>query len=117
LANASAVRDWPSTSNSHSLIAITRPLYVDEPFGVDLKESVYALDTTTIDLFYRRFRGRPFARQGGGQTAHPAGPARQHSNFHISDDKMHDVNILDQLLPEPGTFYVMDRGFLDFERL
>jgi hypothetical protein len=91
------------------LIAIIRPLYVDEPFGVDLEESVY--------LSYRRFRGRPFARQSGGQTAHPAGPARQHSNFHISDDKMNDVNIVDQLLPEPGTFYVMDRGFLDFEHL
>lgn len=98
---------------------IARPLYVDEPFGVDLKESVYALDTTTIDLCLSVFSWAPFRPTKAAVKLHTLLDLRGNipAFIHISDGKMHEVNILDQLLPEPGAFYVMDRGFLDFERL
>src|SRR5881275_1206805 len=86
LANANAVRDWRIYADfAQSLIGIARRLYVDEPFGVDLKESVYALDATTIDLCLSVFSWAPFrSTQGGGQTAHAARSARQHPNLHPS---------------------------------
>ena len=120
LANANAVRDWRIYAEfAQSLIAIARPLYVDEPFGVDLKESVYALDTTTIDLCLSVFSWAPFRSTKAAIKLHTLLDLRGNipTFIHISDGKMHEVNILDQLLPEPGAFYVMDRGFLDFERL
>ncbi len=120
LANANAVRDWRIYAEfAQSLIAIARPLYVDEPFGVDLKESVYALDTTTIDLCLSVFSWAPFRSTKAAVKLHTLLDLRGNipTFIHISDGKMHEVNILDQLLPEPGAFYVMDRGFLDFERL
>ena len=120
LANANAVRDWRIYADfAQSLIAIARPLYVDEPFGVDLKESVYALDTTTIDLCLSVFPWAPFRSTKAAIKLHTLLDLRGNipAFIHISDGKMHEVNILDQLLPEPGAFYVMDRGFLDFERL
>ena len=120
LANANAVRDWRIYADvAQSLIAIARPLYVNEPFGVDLTESVYALDTTTIDLCLSVFSWAPFRRTKAAIKLHTLLDLRGNipAFIHISDGKLHEVNILDQLLPEPGAFYVMDRGFLDFERL
>jgi hypothetical protein len=120
LANANAVRDWRIYADfAQSLITIARPLYVDEPFGVDLKESVYALDTTTIDLCLSVFPWAPFRSTKAAVKLHTLLDLRGNipTFIHISDGKMHEVNILDQLLPEPGAFYIMDRGFLDFERL
>ena len=101
------------------MIAIARPLYVDEPFGVDLKDTVYALDTTTIDLCLAVFPWAPFRTTKAAVKLHTLLDLRGNipTFIYISDGKMHEVNILDQLLPEPGAFYVMDRGFLDFERL
>ena len=120
LANANAVRDWRICADfAQGLIAIARPLYVDEPFGVDLKESVYALDTTTIDLCLSVFSWAPFRLTKVAVKLHTLLDLRGNipAFIHISDGKLHEVNILDQLLPEPGAFHVMDRGFLDFERL
>jgi len=114
------VRDWRIYADvAQSLIAIARPLYVNEPFGVDLTESVYALDTTTIDLCLSVFSWAPFRRTKAAIKLHTLLDLRGNipAFIHISDGKLHEVNILDQLLPEPGAFYVMDRGFLDFERL
>lgn len=120
LANANATRDWRIYADfAQSLIGIARKLYVDEPFGVDLKESVYALDTTTIDLCLSVFPWAPFRTTKAAIKLHTLLDLRGNipSFIHISDGKMHEVNILDHLLPEPGAFYIMDRGFLDFERL
>jgi len=120
LANANAVRDWRIHADfAQSLIGIARPLYVDEAFGVDLKESVYALDTTTIDLCLSVFSWAPFRSTKAAVKLHTLLDLRGNipTFIHISDGKMHEVNILDQLLPEHGAFYIMDRGFLDFERL
>lgn len=120
LANANAKRDWRIYADfAQSLIGIARKLYADEPFGVDLKESVYALDTTTIDLCLSVFPWAPFRSTKAAIKLHTLLDLRGNipSFIHISDGKMHEVNILDHLLPEPGAFYIMDRGFLDFERL
>ena len=120
LANANAVRDWRIYADfAQSLIGIARPLYVDEPFGVDLKETVYALDATTIDLCLSVFPWAQFRSTKAAIRLHTLLDLRGNipTFIHISDGKLHEVNILDQLLPEPGAFYIMDRGFLDFERL
>jgi uncharacterized protein DUF4372/DDE family transposase len=120
LANANAVRDWRIYADfAQSLIAVARPLYIDEPFGVDLKDSVYALDTTTIDLCLSVFPWALFQSTKAAVKLHTLLDLRGNipTFIHISDGKMHEVNILDQLIPEPGAFYVMDRGFLDFARL
>src|SRR2546423_4938845 len=120
LANANAVRDWRIYADfAQSLIGIARRLYVDEPFGVDLKESVYALDATTIDLCLSVFSWAPFRSTKAAVKLHTLLDLRSNipTFIHISDGKMHEVNILDQWLPEPGAFYIMDRGFLDFQRL
>ena len=120
LANANAVRDWHMYADfAQSLITIAQSLYVDEPFGVDLKDSVYALDASTIDLCLSVFPWAPFRQAKAAVKLHTLLDLRGNipSFIHISDGKLHDVNILDQLIPEPGTFYVMDRGYLDFARL
>jgi hypothetical protein len=120
LANANAVRDWRIYADfAQSLIGIARPLYVDEPFGVDLKDAVYALDTTTIDLCLSVFPWAPFQSTKAAVKLHTLLDLRGNipTFIHISDGKMHEVNILDQLVPELGAFYIMDRGFLDFARL
>src|SRR5438093_1708940 len=120
LANANAVRDWRIyAAFAQSLIGIARPLYVDEPFGVDLKESVYALDTTTIDLCLSVFPWAPFRSTKAAVKLHTLLDLRGNipTFIHISGVKLHDVNVLDLLLPEPGAFYIMDRGYIDFERL
>ena len=120
LANANAVRDWRIYADfAQSLIGIARRLYTQEPFGVDLQETVYALDATTIDLCLSVFPWAVFRSTKAAIKLHTLLDLRGNipTFIHISDGKVHEVNILDQLLPEPGAFYIMDRGFLDFERL
>jgi hypothetical protein len=120
LANANAVRDWRIFADfAQSLIGIARPLYVDEPFGVDLKDTVYALDATTIDLCLSVFPWAHFQSTKAAIRLHTLLDLRGNipTFIHISDGKLHEVSVLDQLLPEAGAFYIMDRGFLDFDRL
>ena len=120
LANANAVRDWRIYADfAQSLIAIARPLYADDTFGIDLKNTVYALDTTTIDLCLSVFPWAPFRSTKAAVKMHTLLDLRGNipSFIHISDGKLHEVNVLDQLQPEPGAFYIMDRGFTDFARL
>ena len=120
LADANESRDWRIYSDfAQRLITQARKLYINEPFGVDLSNTVYALDTTTIDLCLSVFPWAPFRSQKAAIKLHTLLDLRGNipSFIHISDGKMHEVNVLDQLIPEPGAFYVMDRGFLDFERL
>ena len=120
LADANEVRDWRIyAAFAQRLIATARKLYIDEPFGVDLNETVYALDATTIDLCLSVFSWAPFRTTKAAVKLHTLLDLRGNipAFIHISDGKMHDVNVLDQLLPEAGAFYVMDRGYLDFERL
>ena len=120
LADANEVRDWRIYAVfAQRLITMARTLYIDEPFGVDLKETVYALDATTIDLCLSVFSWAPFRTTKAAVKLHTLLDLRGNipAFIHISDGKMHDVNVLDQLQPEAGAFYVMDRGYLDFERL
>jgi len=94
-------------------------LYADEAFGLDLKDTVYALDATTIDLCLSVFPWAPFRSTKAAVKLHTLLDLRGNipSFIFISDGKLHDVNILDQLVPEPGAIYVMDRGYIDFDRL
>ena len=120
LANANATRDWRIYCElAQSLIATARRLYATDPFGLDLKETVYALDATTIDLCLSVFPWAPFRATKAAIKLHTLLDLRGNipSFMFISDGKLHEVNVLDQLVPEPGAFYVMDRGYLDFERL
>src|SRR3979409_580061 len=120
LANANATRDWRIYCEfAQSLIGIARRLYAEDPFGLDLKDTVYALDATTIDLCLSVFPWAPFRSTKAAIKLHTLLDLRGNipSFIFISDGKLHDVNILDQLVPEPGAFYVMDRGYIDFERL
>ena len=120
LADANEVRDWRIHAEfAQSLIGIARPLYAAEPFGVDLKETVYALDASTIDLCLSVFPWAPFRSTKAAIKLHTLLDLRGNipTFLHISDGKLHDVNALDLLIPEPGAFYIMDRGYLDFERL
>jgi len=120
LADANESRDWRIYADfAQSLIAIARRLYAGEPFGVDLKETVYALDASTFDLCLSVFCWAPFRSTKAAIKLHTLLDLRGNipSFLHISDGKLHDVNVLDLLLPEPGAFYIMDRGYIDFERL
>lgn len=117
---ANATRDWRIYCElAQSLIATARRLYATEPFGLELKETVYALDATTIDLCLSVFPWAPFRATKAAIKLHTLLDLRGNipSFIFISDGKLHEVNVLDQLVPEPGAFYVMDRGYLDFERL
>jgi len=120
LANANARRDWRLYADfAQRLIATARRLYANDSFGVALAETVYALDATTIDLCLSVFPWAHFRSTKAAVKLHTLLDLRGAipSFIHISDGKLHDVNVLDLLLPEPGAFYVMDRGYLDFERL
>jgi len=120
LADANEVRDWRIYAEfAQSLIGIARRLYAKEAFGVDLKETVYALDASTIDLCLSVFPWAPFCSTKAAIKLHTLLDLRGNipTFLHISDGKLHDVNVLDLLVPEPGAFYVMDRGYIDFERL
>jgi hypothetical protein len=120
LADANESRDWRIYADfAQSLIAIARRLYGAESFGVDLKDTVYALDASTIDLCLSVFPWAPFRSTKAAIKLHTLLDLRGNipSFIHISNGKLHDVKVLNLLLPEPGAFYIMDRGYLDFERL
>ena len=120
LADANETRDWRIYADfAQSLIAIARRLYGAESFGVDLKDTVYALDASTIDLCLSVFPWAPFRSTKAAIKLHTLLDLRGNipSFIHISNGKLHDVKVLDLLLPEPGAFYIMDRGYIDFQRL
>lgn len=120
LAHANRVRDWRIyQALGQVLIARARRLYADEPFGLELKQTVYALDSTTIDLCLSLFPWARFRSTKAAVKLHTLldlrGPIP--TMISISDGKQADVNVLDELILQPGAFYVMDRGYVDFERL
>jgi hypothetical protein len=120
LANANERRDWRIYADfAQALIQTARKLYADEDLGLELDNTVYALDATTIDLCLSVFPWAHFRKKKAAVKLHTLLDLRGSipSFIHISDGKLHDVNVLDILLPEPGAFYVMDRGYVDFERL
>jgi hypothetical protein len=120
LADANEAHDWRIYADfAQVLIGIARPLYAQDPMGVDLDQTLYALDSTTIDLCLSLFPWAKFRKHKAAVKMHPL--LDLHGNIptfiHITDGTVHDVNILDEFLPETGAFYVMDRGYIDFERL
>jgi len=120
LANANLVRDWRIYADfAQVLIRTARQLYIGDRFGVELDETVYALDATTIDLCLSLFPWATFRRHKGAIKLHTLLDLRGNipSIIVITQGKVHDVNILDQLVFEAGATYVMDRGYLDFKRL
>jgi hypothetical protein len=120
LAEANEMRDWRIYADfAHHLIGIARKLYQKEPLAVELKNTVYALDATTIDLCLSLFPWAHFREAKGAVRLHTLLDLRGNipSFIHISDGKLHEVNVLDIIPLEAGAFYIMDRGFLDFSRL
>jgi len=120
LADANEKRDWRIYRDfANALIATARKLYAEESFGVDLQNTVYALDTTTIDLSLSVFPWAHFRTSKAAVKMHTQIDLRGNipSFIHVSDGKMHEVNVLDLMTPESGSFTIMDRGFLDFSRL
>ena len=120
LADANESRNWRIYADfAQVLIRIARPLYARDPIGVDLDQSLYALDSTTIDLCLSLFPWAKFRRHKAAVKMHTLLDLRGNipTFIRITDGKTHDVNILDEFLPEPGAFYVMDRAYVDFERL
>jgi hypothetical protein len=120
LADANEARDWRIYCDfAQALIRIARRLYAADSLGIDLSETVYALDSTTIDLCLSLFPWARFRKTKAAVKLHTLLDLRGGipSFIHISDGRLHDVNVLDVLITEPGAFYVMDRGYLDFDRL
>jgi hypothetical protein len=120
MSDALNLRDWRIYhALAMRLIARARELYVKEPMGIELDSTVYALDSTTIDLCLNLFDWAPFRSTKAAVKMHTLLDLRGNipSFIHISDGKMGDVNVLDILPVEAGSFYVMDRGYLDFARL
>ncbi len=120
LAEANEKRDWRIYADfCQILISQARSLYADEGFGIELKETAYALDSTTIDLCLSLFPWASFRKHKAAVKMHTLLDLRGNipSFIEITEGAIHDVNILDILVPEPGSFYIMDRGYLDFERL
>jgi hypothetical protein len=120
LSDANEARDWRIYADfAQVLIRQARKLYAADSFGVELADTVYALDSTTIDLCLSVFPWAPFRATKAAVKMHTLLDLRGAipSFLHISDGKLHDVNVLDLLIPEAGAIYVMDRGYLDFERL
>ena len=120
LADANEMRDWRIYAElAQRLIAQARKLYVGESLAVDLDNTVYALDSTTIDLCLSMFPWANFRTAKAAVKLHTLLDVRGAipSFIHISDGKLHDVNVLDMLMLEAGAFYVMDRAYLDFQRL
>jgi hypothetical protein len=120
LAEANEKRDWRIYADfAQLLIRIARQLYINDDFGVELDQTVYALDSTTIDLSLSVFPWAHFRQAKAAIKLHTLLDLRGNipTFIHISDGKLHDVNVLDELIPEPGSFYIMDRGYLDFARL
>lgn len=120
LADANRVHDWRIYADfAQVLIGHARTLYANEPLSTMLAETVYALDSTTIDLCLKLFPWARFRRRKGAVKLHTLLDLRGNIPcfIHISHGKMHDVNVLDQLPIEAGAFYVMDRGYVDYQRL
>lgn len=120
LSNANATRDWRIYAQfAQHLVTIARTLYANEPLGVDLKDSVYALDSTLIDLCLSLFPWTPSQQSKAGVRLHTLldlrGPIP--SFLYISQARFAEIKVLDLLIPEPGSFYLFDRGYLDFARL
>lgn len=120
LADANEARDWRIYAEfAQSLIAVARPLYARDPLGIDLDQSLYALDSTTIDLCLTLFPWAKFRKRKAAVKMHTL--LDLHGSIptflRITTGKVHDVNILDDIMPEAGACYVMDRGYIDFERL
>ena len=120
LADANESRDWRIYADfAQVLIALARPLYANDPIGIDLDQSLYALDSTTIDLCLSLFPWARFRKYKAAVKMHTL--LDLHGNIptfiRITDGKVHDVKILDEIMPEAGAFSVMDRGYVDFERL
>jgi hypothetical protein len=120
LADANESRDWRIYADfAQVLIGIARPLHAHDPMGVDLEHSLYALDSTTIDLCLSLFPWARFRQHKAAVKMHTL--LDLHGNIptfiRVTDGKVHDVNILDEIIPEAGAFYVMDRGYVDFDRL
>lgn len=120
LADANERRDWRIHFEfAQSLIDIARRLYATEPLAVDLEETVYALDSTTIDLCLSMFPWASFRETKAAVKLHTLLDLRGAipTFIHISDGRCHDVNALDLITPEPGAYYIMDRGYVDYARL
>lgn len=120
LADANEKRDWQIYRDfADALIVEARRLYAGDAFAVDLENTVYALDTTTIDLSLKVFPWAHFRTTKAAVKMHTQIDLRGNipSFIHVSDGKMHEVNVLDLIMPEPASFTIMDRGFLDFARL
>jgi hypothetical protein len=120
LANANKTRDWRIYADlAQALITTARDLYINEDLGLDLDNTVYALDASTIDLCLSVFPWATFRRTKAAVKLHTLLDLRGNipTFIHITDGKVHDVNVLDILIPEPGAFYIMDRGYVDFKRL
>ena len=120
LADANEKRDWRIYADfAQALIKIARPLYAEEDLGLDLDNTIYALDASTIDLCLSVFPWALFRSTKSAVKLHTLLDLRGNipTFIHISDGKLHDVNVLDILIPEPGAFYIMDRGYVDFKRL
>ena len=120
LADANEKRDWRIYADfAQVLIHIARELYSGDEFDVELDEIVYALDASTIDLCLSLFPWAKFRKTKSAVKLHTLLDLRGNipAFISITDGKVHDVNILDELIPEPGSFYIMDRGYLDFKRL
>ncbi len=120
LADANEKRDWRIYSDfAQILIHEARQLYVDDDFGLELKDTVYALDASTIDLCLSVFPWARFRKTKGAIKLHTLLDLRGDipTFIWITDGKVHDVNVLDHLVPEPGSIYIMDRAYLNFKRL
>jgi hypothetical protein len=120
LAHANNQRDWRIYADfAQVLIHKAKQLYLDEDLGLDIDATVYALDASTIDLCLSMFPWAKFRKTKGAVKLHTLMNLQGNipEFIHISDGKLHDVNVLDHLLPVPGAYYVMDRGYLDFGRL
>jgi len=120
LADANETHNWRIFADfAQHLIGVARPLHAEDPMGVDLAHSLYALDSTTIDLCLALFPWARFRQHKGAVKMHTLLDLRGSipTFIEVSDGTLHDVNILDEILPEAGSFYVMDRGYVDFTRL
>jgi hypothetical protein len=120
LADANETHNWRIFADfAQYLIGVARPLHAEDPMGVDLAHSLYALDSTTIDLCLALFPWARFRQHKGAVKVHTLLDLRGNipTFIRVTSGKVHDVNILDEILPEAGAFYVMDRGYVDFERL
>jgi transposase len=119
LADANESRDWRIFADFAHVLIIARPLCAADPIGVDLDQSLYALDSTTIDLCLSLFPWAKFRKHKAAVKMHTLLDLRGNipTFIRITDGKVHDVNVLDDIVPEAGAFYVMDRGYIDFERL